>query len=64
MRKMARKKRGVIVSVDPQTHDQISELAETYSKEWGKFVSKQDIIRIGLTAIRWLRSRGKVEKPS
>jgi hypothetical protein len=38
MRKLASKRRGVTVSVDPQTHAQISELAESYSKQWGKFV--------------------------
>ena len=62
MRKLARTRRGVTVSVDPQTHAEISELAESYSKQWGKFVSKTDIVRMGLTAMRWLRSRGKVEK--
>jgi hypothetical protein len=64
MKKLARTRRGVTVSVDPQTHAQISELAASYSKEWGKVVSRTDIVRMGLTAMCWLRSRGKVDKPS
>ena len=64
MKKIARKRRGVTVSVDPQTHAQISELAESYSKEWGKLISRTDIVRMGLTALALMRERGKVEKPS
>jgi len=63
MNKMVRKRRGVTVSVDPQTHAQISELAKRYSEEWGKPISRTDIVRMGLTALAVMRERGKVEKP-
>lgn len=63
MNKMVRKRRGVTVSVDPQTHAQISELAKQYSAEWGKVISRTDIVRMGLTALALMRERGKVEKP-
>lgn len=63
MSKTARKRRGVTVSVDPQTHSQISDLSKRYTEEWGKPVSRTDIVRMGLTALALVRERGKVAKP-
>jgi len=62
MTKMVRTRRGVTVSVDPQTHALISELAKRYGEEWGKPISRTDIVRMGLLALAVMRGRGKAEK--
>jgi hypothetical protein len=37
--------------VDLQTHQQLQDLAERYSVQWGLHVSIADVVRMGLTLI-------------
>jgi Arc/MetJ-type ribon-helix-helix transcriptional regulator len=39
------------VRVDLQTHQQLQDLAERYSVQWGLHVSIADVVRMGLTLI-------------